>query len=267
MNPLNLLLSLAIAKNKEIEYQVSDSQSLQNTALLSGVISTNPILSYFLIDNKAKQLQNTIVVNTAKTLASPAPKEIPIITPNVIPVILPKEDTASKEILKRLEEIKSEIVTTITQNIDKSILDKIDERFIKSNNPKIIELQEATKHYFSTEAINSLTNLNEDFVFISNKDNIAKLSKEDLRTIEKLKVDFFDKNYIDESIKIFKSETSENFYLDYFTINLSIQNKVSEIKYKLKNSIVTAKINEPKITEPKIEIQKTDFSKKEPLKK
>ncbi len=261
MNPLNLLLSLVIAKNKENEYHVNDLKSLQNTALLSGMISTNPIFSYLLIDNKAKELQTDITTENSVPIAVELP------TSSQVPAIPIKLESTSIELLKRLETLKSEIISTVTLNIDKVISEKIDAKFLKSNDPKIQELSESTRNYIASEAIISLNNLNKDYNFICDQVNKNKLSKVDLETIAKLKTTFFDKNYIEEAIKIFESKIFDKYYFDNITLIISIQSKISDIKYKLENSVQAANTIETKTVETKVEFPKSTIAKKEPLKK
>nr|WP_315223684.1 hypothetical protein [uncultured Flavobacterium sp.] len=54
MNPFNLLISYVIANSRATFYNVPGNQEITNTALLAGMISENPLISYLIIDNKAK---------------------------------------------------------------------------------------------------------------------------------------------------------------------------------------------------------------------
>ncbi|MEL1256059.1 hypothetical protein AAEO57_19875 [Flavobacterium sp. DGU38] len=54
MNPFNLLISYVIANSRASFYNVQGNQEITNTALLTGMISENPILSYLIIENKAR---------------------------------------------------------------------------------------------------------------------------------------------------------------------------------------------------------------------
>ncbi|KQO21121.1 hypothetical protein ASF10_13410 [Flavobacterium sp. Leaf82] len=54
MNPFNLLINYVIANSRASYYNVSGNQEVTNTALLTGMISENTLLSYLIIDNKAK---------------------------------------------------------------------------------------------------------------------------------------------------------------------------------------------------------------------
>lgn len=54
MNPFNLLINYVIANSRASFYNVPGNQEITNTALLTGMISENPMLSYLIIENKAK---------------------------------------------------------------------------------------------------------------------------------------------------------------------------------------------------------------------
>ncbi|OXA78899.1 hypothetical protein SAMN05444397_10868 [Flavobacterium aquidurense] len=54
MNPINLLINYVIANSRANFYNVPGNQEVTNTALLTGMVSENPLMSYLIIDNKAK---------------------------------------------------------------------------------------------------------------------------------------------------------------------------------------------------------------------
>ncbi len=54
MNPFNLLINYVIASSRATFYNVPGNQEITNTALLTGMVSENPLMSYLIIDNKAK---------------------------------------------------------------------------------------------------------------------------------------------------------------------------------------------------------------------
>ena len=54
MNPFNLLINYVIANSRATFYNVPGNQEITNTALLTGMVSENPLMSYLIIDNKAK---------------------------------------------------------------------------------------------------------------------------------------------------------------------------------------------------------------------
>ncbi|WP_163410872.1 hypothetical protein [Flavobacterium ajazii] len=91
MNPFNLLVNYVIANSRATFYNVAGNQEITNTALLTGMISENPLMSYLVIDNKAKiegEKLNAVVVSTpsagtANTPGLPAPGLPPVITPPV----------------------------------------------------------------------------------------------------------------------------------------------------------------------------------------
>ncbi len=265
MNPLNLLLSLAIAKNKESEYHVSDSQSLQNTALLSGVIATNPILSYFLIDNKAKELQTVVTAenSVAVAVALPAASQVP-----TIPIIT---ESDSIDLLKKLDTLKSEIIDTVTLNFDKAISEKIDAKFLKSDDLKIKNFNESTQKYAMKENLDSVKKLKSDFDFISDKENEKYTSKEDKKTIDYLKATYFNDEYFTNYIEILKDEKKFPYVIFQYMIFSGSSYKLSSIRSnienKIKDSPVTYEAAAEKIVETRTDVPKTSVEKKEPLKK
>lgn len=54
MNPFNILVNYIIANSRAAFYNVPGNQEITNTALLTGMVSENPLMSYLIIDNKAK---------------------------------------------------------------------------------------------------------------------------------------------------------------------------------------------------------------------
>ena len=67
MNPLNLIMSYFIANSRAEFYNVKDPQEIQKTGLIAGMISNNPVISYLLIENKAKELEVIPARNPAST--------------------------------------------------------------------------------------------------------------------------------------------------------------------------------------------------------
>lgn len=82
MNPFNLLISYVIASSRATFYNVPGNQEITNMALLVGMVSENPLLSYLIIDNKAKaeseKLSSAMVVTapTIKTIDDPTKDSI-----------------------------------------------------------------------------------------------------------------------------------------------------------------------------------------------
>lgn len=67
MNPFNLLINYVIARSRADFYNVPGNQEITNTALLTGMVSENPLISYLIIDNKAKiEGDNFMASNTAQ---------------------------------------------------------------------------------------------------------------------------------------------------------------------------------------------------------
>lgn len=61
MNPFNLLINYVIANSRASFYNVSGNQEVTNTALIAGMVSDNPMISYLLIDNKAKAVSESTI--------------------------------------------------------------------------------------------------------------------------------------------------------------------------------------------------------------
>jgi hypothetical protein len=68
MNPFNLLINYVIANSRATFYNVPGNQEITNTALLTGMVSENPLMSYLIIDNKAKiEGEKTVAPVVTKT--------------------------------------------------------------------------------------------------------------------------------------------------------------------------------------------------------
>lgn len=74
MNPFNLLINYVIASSRASFYNVPGNQEITNTGLLTGMVSENPLMSYLIIDNKAKiEGEKAAVSVTDTTQSLPAP--------------------------------------------------------------------------------------------------------------------------------------------------------------------------------------------------
>ncbi|WP_309608329.1 hypothetical protein [Flavobacterium sp.] len=137
MNPLNLIMSYFIANSRAEYYNVKDPQEIQKTGLIAGMISTNPIISYLLIENKAKELQVIPARNPAPTgTATPAIPAIPApkaTTPDPILVKLEELDKKLGENQKAITELNKK-----AESIEKSSQEN--KTAIESINTKIVEL-------------------------------------------------------------------------------------------------------------------------------
>ena len=72
MNPFNMIINYLIADSRAKHYNVVDKNKVQNTALLMGMFSQNPVVDYIVIDNQAKNLPkiDTKTVISQETAAS-----------------------------------------------------------------------------------------------------------------------------------------------------------------------------------------------------
>lgn len=57
MNAMNMLISYVFAESSAQKYNVADKQKLQSLALVSGMVSPNPIFAYLIVENEAKKLE------------------------------------------------------------------------------------------------------------------------------------------------------------------------------------------------------------------
>jgi hypothetical protein len=160
MNPFNLLINYVIANSRATFYNVPGNQEITNTALLTGMISENPLMSYLIIDNKAKIEGEKVIVpevtktsngtGTGATKDLPAPdtstgKEEPKTT-NEPSKGTPTGETTAVNVVT-LESVKAEIsegtkglkaeIAKISEN-NKAELQKI---IAETFNPKIESLE------------------------------------------------------------------------------------------------------------------------------
>lgn len=124
MNPMNLLFSFVFAKSSAEKYNVSDTQKLQNTALISGLVSTNPVFSYLLIENEAKNLEVKDKIQVAPAPVAPVEPvvEAVLAAVPVEPVVEVKTESIAEVIVKHaaktevsIETLKGAIDNIITQ--------------------------------------------------------------------------------------------------------------------------------------------------------
>lgn len=154
MNPFNVLINYLIANSRASFYNVKGNQEITNTALLTGMISENPLMSYLIIDNKAKiegekfsaALNSTVAPVTDITPGLPAPATPPVVT-------LPT-GTASEN-LSNLQNVKNEIneiIKDLKEDISK-ISDgnnKLNEIITEKLNPGIDSLKKTNSEIIAS---------------------------------------------------------------------------------------------------------------------
>ncbi len=142
MNPFNLLINYVIANSRASFYNVSGNQEITNTALLASVVSENPLLSYLLIENKAKAEADKFNAFEAATstagsaLGLPAPSTAPIINPPTnaeIPTGSPATGSVTADVVT-LENVRNEI--SASNNLLKEEIAKIS----ASNNAELTKV-------------------------------------------------------------------------------------------------------------------------------
>jgi hypothetical protein len=155
MNPFNLLINYVIANSRATFYNVPGNQEITNTALLTGMVSENPLLSYLIIDNKAKiEGEKTVVPVVIKIPAGTDTKGSPASGPsttgkddlkntNETPKGTPTGETAPANVVT-LENVKAEISKSTKDlkeeiaKISETVLQKI---VAETLNPKIEGLE------------------------------------------------------------------------------------------------------------------------------
>lgn len=119
MNPFNLLINYVIATTRASYYNIPGNQEVTNTALLTGMVSENPLLSYLIIDNKAKiegekfGTTTTIVPTTRSRPENPSlpPSPETVVTP---PTETKGTETPAEDTAATLEGIRKEILANST---------------------------------------------------------------------------------------------------------------------------------------------------------
>ncbi len=125
MNPFNLLINYVIANSRASFYNVSGNQEITNTALLAGVVSENPLLSYLLIENKAKAEGDKFNASADVTSAAGSAPGLP--APSTAPIVNPPTNTETPTNgaanVVTLENVRNEI--SISNNLLKEEIAKI----------------------------------------------------------------------------------------------------------------------------------------------
>lgn len=121
MNPFNLLINYVIANSRASFYNVSGNQEITNTALLAGVVSENPLLSYLLIENKAKAEGDKFNASADVTSAAGSAPGLP--APIVNPPTNTETPTNGAANVVTLENVRNEI--SISNNLLKEEIAKI----------------------------------------------------------------------------------------------------------------------------------------------
>ena len=211
MNPINILFSYVFAQSSAEKYKVSDTQKLQNTALISGLISPNPILSYLLIENEAKNLEVKTMATGTTTTSNPV------------------ETPQNTSLDKKIEEIVTSVITT-----------KLSPNVLKSNDPKIeslaSQLNSETFPYFIEDQIKSLQNEKKSFEEIAKNKFIDKLQTEDKIKFDKLNEVFVSKKLIDKAIDFLNAIKSSSDFGSTLPalLNLRFESTLYDLKSKLR---------------------------------
>ncbi len=110
MNPMNFIMNYLIANSRANHYNLQEKQMLQTTALLTGMVVNNPMMSYLLIENQAKNAQVVPVPVEQKELPKPKLESNSPKTEKEIIQQLQELHKRNELSMKRMEEIASKIV-------------------------------------------------------------------------------------------------------------------------------------------------------------
>jgi hypothetical protein len=150
MNPFNLIFTYFLANSRAEHYGIKDPQEIQKTGLIAGMISANPIISYLLIENKAKELEVIPTRNPASTGTGtqgntlPGGSATPTNTTDPVLIKLDELDKKLGENQKAIGELAKKVET-----IEKSSQEN--KTAIESINAKIAELPKIIERLDSLE--------------------------------------------------------------------------------------------------------------------
>lgn len=217
MNPMNLMFSFFFAKSSAEKYHIADTQKLQNTALLAGMISGNPLLSYLIIDNEAKNLGAT---STSTTVGGVTTTPLPTGTLSC------KYDASVLE--KKIKEI---MVGTLQENVSS--------HFLVEKDPKVAQLiEKITKESFpiyKQQQVETINRIETDFKSVVNSPFLGKLGSADIVLFETLKEMIYGKGLLNSCRDLLNLSTSINHLNMYLivTVVLGVETNVSHLKYEI----------------------------------
>lgn len=233
---MNMLISYVFAESSAQKYNVADKQKLQSLALVSGMVSPNPIFNYLIVENEAKKLEVintegdtvvTIASNSDGTTSSSTPKE----------GTTTAQQTITEEKLYRL-------IKNATQEV---IKDTFSPNVLKSKNIDEVQLEREILDYTINDQKKSIENLESDYKFIVSHKYFNDLSDYEKNTIAEFKKAIVDKGILERFKKVLKSKNfNGNVILLLFNISSMYSSKIFSIKYSLE----------------KIELEKKEFDSK-----
>lgn len=123
MNPFNLLINYFIANSRASYYNIPGNKEVTNTGILAGMISENPLLSYLIIDNKAKIEGENSHAATTESVIIPVTHSTPSLPPTGTGTLPnpPKEQPVN---VITLEAVRNEI-TASNKNLEETILKEL----------------------------------------------------------------------------------------------------------------------------------------------
>lgn len=216
MNPMNLMFSFFFAKSSAEKYNVADTQKLQNTALLAGMVSTNPLLSYLIIENEAKNLGSGVTV-TSGTTTTPLPPT---------GTLTCKYDASSLE-----KKIKAIVDGSIRENVSSIILAEKD--------PKVTQLVATISNesfpFYRQQQIETINKIETNFKIIADSPLLQKLGSTDIEVYKSLKEMIVDKGLLNSCKELLSISNSINQLNSYLIVSLAlgIESKVSHLKYEI----------------------------------
>ncbi|WP_136668641.1 hypothetical protein [Flavobacterium sp. H122] len=215
MNPMNLMFSFFFAKSSAEKYNVADTQKLQNMALMSGMVSSNPVLSYLIIENEAKNLGTTAI--TGGSTSTPTPPA---------GTLTCKYDASALE--KKIEGI---VVKAIKENVSVNCQTEKDTEIIRLTE----EINNDVFPIYIEKQIENLASVKSDFQIILNSKVLNQLKEEDVKTFEYLEKLIETEKLLDNCIDLLNKSKSISQLNTYLLVNvvLGIESKVSYLKHEL----------------------------------
>ena len=241
MNAMNMLISYVFAESSAQKYNVADKQKLQSLALVSGMVSPNPIFAYLIVENEAKKLEvinpvvgESVVIiddnsNSNCTTSTPIKDESTIIVQNTGP---------SKE----------EFYDLIKGATHEALKEDISPNFLRSKNVDEVQLENEILEYSINQQRKSIEKAERDYEFIISHKYFNELPEYDKKTIIEFRETIIEKGILDKFKKVFNNKKfSGNVFFSLVNIFSLYSSNFFSIRYSLE----------------KIELEKKEFHSKE----
>lgn len=239
MNAMNMLISYVFAESSAQKYNVADKQKLQSLALVSGMVSPNPIFAYLIVENEAKKLE---VIN-------------PVVGESIVIIDDNSNSTTStptKEENSTIEEhtnpSKEEFYDLIKGATHEALKEDISPNFLRSKNVDEVQLENEILEYSINQQRKSIENAERDYEFIISHKYFNELTEYDKKTIIEFRETIIEKGILDKFKKVFNNKKfSGNVFFSLVNIFSLYSSNFFSIRYSLE----------------KIELEKKEFHSKE----